>query len=85
MSKISQIETNKMSEMTAAKVFIGGSMETVYKHATSLLLLLPIAEVQPTYGYGTAPDNTGARPRSTRDAALRCRAKLSQFVDNKYA
>ena len=83
MGRVTQVESNEMGEVIAEKVFKGDTREMAYRHASSLMLLLPLAEIQPMEASETASDltsvNTGARPQSTRDAALGCRARLTQL------
>ena len=72
-----------MGEVAAQKVFKGDTREMVNKHSSSLMLLLPLAEVKPKEASMSVSHltsvNTGAGPQGTRGTALRFRARLAQL------
>ena len=80
LGRIKSVDTNSIGEVTAAHVFKGKTRETVYRHASSLILLLSCEEsvVEDT---GEAPQPMGEplqlRPRSTRRAATLCKERLA--------
>ena len=90
MGRVSDVETNDLDEVTAARVFKGDTRETVYRHASSLILLLPIAvaESERQNQRELVKDlnsNSGSSPspaRPSRIAASRCRDQISKLADS---
>ena len=90
MGRVSDVETNDLDEVTAARVFKGDTRETVYRHASSLILLLPIAvaESERQNQRELVKDlnsNSGSSPspaRPSRIAASRCQDQISKLADS---
>ena len=80
MGRVVDVEINSLGEVTSAWVIKGDTREKVYRHVTSLILLIPcemtetedepIGNAEPT---GTTEPTV--RPSTSRRAAIACRAK----------
>ena len=78
MGRVLDVETNSIGEVTAAHVMKGNTRERVYRHATSLIFLLPSEclwqEVSANEESADSPPVS--RKRSSRLAAQACNKKL---------
>ena len=80
MGRVVSVEVNSIGEVTAAKIFKGDTKETVYRHVTSLILLIPNewCNFEPDKSETFKTNSLGdKRPPSKRVAALKCREKLT--------
>ena len=85
MGRVLSVDTNSMGEVTAAHVLKGDTKEQVYRHVTSLILVLPAEEIvdQPshsTVGIDSSTDSARRSPRRRplRSAAQKCKVRLQQ-------
>ena len=80
MGRVESVITNDLGETTAAYVYKGGTKEKVYRHVTSLILLVSVDN----FNSGKSKDlvagdsvrSENLRPRSQRKAAILCGKKL---------
>ena len=88
MGRFISVERNSIGVTTAARILKGDTREMVYRHVTSLILLLPgeLCEAneqplqpQPAPRSSEAPIAT--RPKSTRTAAKKCNQRLSLLTN----
>ena len=86
MGRVLSVETNSIGEVTAAKVVKGDTRETVYRHVTSLILLLPseICSVgneadEVSNEEVVSPPPSIRRPKA-RQASIRCRQRLQNLA-----
>ena len=72
---IKSVESNSNGEVTAARVMKGKTRETVYRHATSLILLVPgdTLEEKTDYKIGE-PDTIQTIRHSGRASSLKAKA-----------
>ena len=87
LGRVKSVDVNNLGEVTAAQVFKGKTRETVYRHITSLILLVPSEEVRneeedtPQNEFGecssTSETRDGKGPRPQRRAAAACRTRLA--------
>ena len=83
MGRIQSVEYNELDESTAAKVLRGDTREIVFRHATSLILLIPHAGnldniKVPEQSPQVQKSN---RRRSKRNAALKSRSKTKEMLN----
>ena len=100
MGRVKEVEYNSLGESTAAYVFKGSTKELVYRHATSLILLISVdgfvdtnqtKSINPTNS-GSIVNNTnqkvtannGVRRQPSRKAAKICKLKLKDQADDLY-
>ena len=81
MGRVLSVETNNLGEVTAAKIRKGDTREIVYRHSSSLILLMsPDSEEdsEPRLSDDRSVDKkvTVGKRRSERAAATECRRKL---------
>ena len=83
MGKIERVERNELGEATAAYVFKGKTRESVYRHVTSLILLLSREEEQIDDSELEIQEQILSVPcsdgRTPRQAAVHCREKLKSY------
>ena len=85
MGRVISVETNSLGETTSARVRKGISQEVVYRHVTSLILLIPSEQndlTTPQVGHSTesVPDvSLPYRPPSNRLAAKRARERIKDI------
>ena len=90
MGRVISIEQNSIGETTAARVFKGDTKEIVYRHITSLILLLSgelcqsesdpkVTDSSTTNSETTPCGSQGVRPKSTRQAAVKFQKRLNQW------
>ena len=87
LGRVKSVEINSLGEATAAYVFKGKTRETVYRHATSLILLLPTEDIspcevekthaEPLVSSGKLDTIVSSEPRPLRKAAAACRERLA--------
>ena len=87
IGRVKSVNFNNIGEVTAAQVFNIKTRETVYRHITSLILLVPFEEVRteeestPQIVFGECLNRSetrnGTRPRPRRRAAAACRTRLA--------
>ena len=93
MGRVLEVVTNDLDETTAAKVLKGDTREVVYRHSTSLILLIDSCSFShPTEGItpemktiskkSTNKNNSenSTKPRSTRKAAMKCLIKMKNMA-----
>ena len=85
MGKVQRVEQNSLGEVTAVYVLKGTSGETVYRHVTSLILLLPSEGDYSTNSDVDECSNTSdhskmQRPR--RKAAESCKEKIRNIYSS---
>jgi len=77
MGRVERVETNSLGEVTAAYVFKGSTRERVYRHVTSLILLIPgesiLEQQQSDYVENSIAER---REPSSRKAAKVCKRKI---------
>ena len=90
MGRVLSVETNSMGEVTSAKILKGDTGETVYRHSTSLILLIPnehleVANLVPEDvdisppPQGPSVDTLQKPQRQKRLAAEKCKKKISEW------
>ena len=84
MGIVKSTETNALGEVTAAIVLKGGTRETVYRHASSLILLLPAATVgnDPPSRDSACEEENIVHKRAPRHAALAARRHIGGLVSS---
>jgi hypothetical protein len=81
MGRVHTVERNSLGEITAARVFKGGTREMVYRHATSLIRLISCDNLVPD---ATAvPPSVEPRRQPTRHAANLCRDRIKLLTKNE--
>ena len=85
MGKVTEVVTNDLDEVTAAYIWKGATREKVFRHVTSLILLMrresdDAAEQQAVLPATEVP----VTRRSTRIAAKVCREKNKQLINNAF-
>jgi hypothetical protein len=81
MGRVHTVERNSLGEITAARVFKGGTREMVYRHATSLIRLISCDNLLPD---ATAvPPSVEPRRQPTRQAANLCRDRIKLLTKNE--
>lgn len=96
MGIVKSIESNELGETTAARVKKGNTGETVYRHSSSLILLipvdgdtsecsttnvhLPISTQDTSSSNSSAPVSDSSGSRPVRRAAERCRKLLHDLI-----
>ena len=83
IGRVLNVESNSLGEVTAAHILKGKSREKVYRHVTSLILLLRPAS-NPLPALATQPqivpvEQNSVRRNPGRSAARECRSKLRQL------
>ena len=86
LGKIEKVEINELGETTAVYVFKGATRESVYRHATSIILLLSkvngtqekASVSQAKDALSTKENHRSCRPQ--RKAALECREKIKTVL-----
>lgn len=84
MGRVTAVDRNSLGEVTAAHVLKGNTRERVYRHATSLILLLPAESVSDADPSGDTPDESvqpgSSSQRPTRAAAKVCASRLRDLA-----
>ena len=85
MAKIERVERNELGETTAVYVFKGATRESVYRHATSVILLLSNTNSDDNKIQTAAKKTPETKPQHTqrpiRQAALKCKEKMKDILN----
>ena len=87
MGVVKAVDENDLGEVTAAVILKRATREKVYRHVTSLILLLP---AECTYSDSYKPelplpiqaDSNGNRPRALREAAVISRQRTKVLINH---
>ena len=83
LGRVVDVDVNDLGEVTAARVLKGKTKEIVYRHVTSLILLIP-GNDGGIYGNRKLNDTeVRQRKRLKRDAAVRCTKKLADHYKSQ--
>ena len=84
MGRVLSVEVNELNESTAARVLKGDTREVVYRHATSLILLLSTGSSDTPLESPTQPGKNNCQVersvRPKRASAEKCRSNISQLI-----
>ena len=85
MGRVERIEKNSLSEVTAAKIIKGKTREKVYRHVSSLILLLSYEPNDDSVSnderdLSTVVKDNNPKSRPKRKAAGRCLDHLQTLV-----
>ena len=87
LAKVISIETNDLGEVTAARLFKGGTRETVYRHASSLIPLLSLADKYdpPDISDKSSPisENQIGKDRPKRRSGVIARQRLRTLMNEE--
>ena len=80
---VQSVETNSLGEVTAARVLKGNTGEVVYRHSTSLILLITNDSPTNEEEFSTSKVNpiSEAKGRVSRKAAMRAKSALKVLAD----
>ena len=81
MGRVTSVETNSLGEVTAARVIKGDTRESVYRHVTSLILLISMDEGDSSIGEAPKSDLLPLlQQRPVRKAAVVCSKRNAALI-----
>lgn len=88
MGIVTSVKENRIGEVTAAEVVKGKTREKVYRSANSLILLYPnvisSGENSKDSGINVTYSDPSKQTRTSRKAAIKCRQKCRDLIDNDF-